>query len=168
MRIGCGAGRASQADREPERAASTGLAVDADRPAHALDQPLADRQPQAGPAKLARRRAVGLGERLEEPCRGFRADADAGVGHFEAHRGVQSSGDRSTSCVRTTTSPCSVNLTALPTRFISTCRMRPASPSMPSGTLRVAQRRQLQALGVRLLGQQLDHVLDGFLHVDRG
>ena len=33
----------------------------------------------------------------------------------------------------TVTEPSSVNLTALPTRFIAACRMRPASPEKPRG-----------------------------------
>src|SRR5206468_17551 len=35
---------------------------------------------------------------------------------------------------RTTTSPCSVNLMALPMRLSRTCRSRPASPTRASGT----------------------------------
>ena len=43
-----------------------GRALDPDLAAHQLDELLGDRQPQAGAAVLARRRAVGLGEGLEQ------------------------------------------------------------------------------------------------------
>ena len=52
--------------REVERAAATGLALDPDAAAHHLDELRRDRQAQAGAAVAARRRAVGLRERLED------------------------------------------------------------------------------------------------------
>src|SRR5207248_11804730 len=42
-----------------------------------------DGQPQPGPAVLARRRAIGLRERLEDRPQLVGRDADAGVGHLE-------------------------------------------------------------------------------------
>ena len=60
-------------------------------------------------------------------------NADAGVAHVKAqHRVCVRS--RLPARTRSTTSPCSVNFTALPIRFVSTCRSRPGSPRRPVGT----------------------------------
>ena len=59
-----------QVDLEPEGRALADDAVDADPPAHGLDDLLGDRQAQARAAELARDRGVGLGEAVEQ-----RADA---------------------------------------------------------------------------------------------
>ena len=53
------------------------------RAAHQLDQLRGDRQAQAGAAVPARRRAVGLRERLEDLPLLRRRDADAGVADDE-------------------------------------------------------------------------------------
>src|SRR5262245_58220832 len=82
VRVG-GAGWLAIAQGEPERAAASGLALDADLAAHQVDQPLRDRQPETGPAVLARRRAVGLPEWLKEQGLHARLDADPGVGDAE-------------------------------------------------------------------------------------
>ena len=92
-------------------------ALDADRPAHRLDELLADHEPEPGApgAPLA-----GLGERAEEPRAILGGDADALVG------------DREASAPRVDAerhSPASVNLIALPTRLPSTWRSRIASAS---------------------------------------
>ena len=55
-----------QQRREVERAAVSLLALDPDAAAHQLDQALRDRQAEAGAAVLPGRRAVGLGELLED------------------------------------------------------------------------------------------------------
>ena len=95
--------------------------------AHQLDQLRADRQAQPGAAVGARGRAVGLGEGLEDDALLFRRDADAGVADGEMQQDVVVAVwlPRVT---RSSTSPRSVNLMALPTRLTSTCRSRPASP----------------------------------------
>ena len=53
------------------------------RAAHQLGEALADRQAEAGAAVLARRRRVGLRERLEQPAHALGGEADAGVAHGE-------------------------------------------------------------------------------------
>ena len=69
-----------------ERAAAAFLALDPDPAAHAFDQPGRDAQAQAGAAVLARRRSVGLLERLEDVRLLVRGNADAGVLHLEVQR----------------------------------------------------------------------------------
>jgi hypothetical protein len=70
--------------RHLEQRALPRLAVHADRAAHQLGQPLADRQAQAGAAVLARGGRVDLRERLEQPRQVLGRDADAGILHREA------------------------------------------------------------------------------------
>ena len=71
---------------ETEGAALARLAADADLAAHQTYQMLADRQPEAGAAKLAGDRGIGLGERLEQPGGSFALDADAAVAYRELQR----------------------------------------------------------------------------------
>ena len=59
------------------------LAAQRDASAQQRDQPHADRQPETGAAKAARRRALGLGEGLEQAGLVFRADADAVIRHLQ-------------------------------------------------------------------------------------
>ena len=61
----------------------------------------------------------------------------------------------------TSTSPSSVNLMALPTRLVSIWRNRPGSPRRAGGHVGLDQHSQLDALLVRLDGQQGHHVLQG-------
>src|SRR5437660_7434921 len=68
---------------EGERAARAGLALQPDAPAHQLDEPPRDREPEPGAAVLARGRHVGLGEGLEEAGRLLSGHADPGVAHGE-------------------------------------------------------------------------------------
>jgi hypothetical protein len=78
-------GRRAQAEfhGEPEHAAASGPRLHADPAAHQLGQSLRDREPQPRAAILARRRAVGLAERLEDGLGLVGGDADAGVGDGE-------------------------------------------------------------------------------------
>ena len=78
------ADRLAEVELEPERAAAARLALGADRSAHQLDQLAGDREAEAGAAVVARRRGVGLRERLEHAVERSRVDADAGVGDLEA------------------------------------------------------------------------------------
>ncbi len=73
----------AEPDREEERGPDAGLALEPDAAAHQLDQPAADRQPEAGAAVLARGGHVGLRERLEQLRRLLRRHADARVAHRE-------------------------------------------------------------------------------------
>ena len=122
--------------REGEGAAPARLALHGDRPAHQGHQPGGDRQAQAGAAVLPRGRGVLLLEGPEDPLLLVGRDADAGVAHREAQRSTAppSAAFAGDLRPRTTTSPSSVNLMALPTRLSSTCRSRPASPTRASGT----------------------------------
>jgi len=79
-----GATPAAQCTVNQKRLAATRLAVDPDRPAHQLDELLADRQAEAGSAIAARRRAVCLDEAGEQRIAHLGRDADAGVGDLDA------------------------------------------------------------------------------------
>ena len=59
-----------------------------------------------------------------------------------------------------------VNLTALEIRLVSTWRRRPASPRTTAGTCSSTQTRQLDALGVRLVGEHRGRVLDHLAQVE--
>ena len=127
-----------------------GVALDPDPAAHQLDQPRGDGQAQAGAAVPPRRRAVGLREGLEDRrlllgagcrCR-CRVTAKCSADPPAARpflRGVGLDAE-------TTTSPCSVNLMALPTRLTRICRSRPGSPTSASGTSGGDVAGQLQPL----------------------
>ena len=71
--------RRHQVERDGEGRAGAGRALDRDVPAHELRQAADDRQAEASAAVASRGRAVGLGERLEEPRLLRLAHADAGV-----------------------------------------------------------------------------------------
>jgi hypothetical protein len=72
-------------DREPERAPATRPLGDADLAAHQVHEVAADRQAQSRSAELARRRAVGLRERLEERGPDDLGDPDPRVFDLEPH-----------------------------------------------------------------------------------
>ena len=74
--------------------------------------------------------------------------------------------DRDSTATLTTTSPRSVNLTALPTRLTRTCRSRPASPTRTSGTSAADLAGQFQPLLVRPQGQRLQGVAQGVAQVE--
>ena len=120
--------------REGEGAAPARLALHADRPAHQADQPRGDGQAQPGAAVLSRGGVVRLLEGPEDPLLPVRRDADAGVLTTKRRTASPSDAGPSAASTRTTTSPCLVNLIALPIRLSSTCRSRPASPTRASGT----------------------------------
>ena len=71
----------AEPDREVERRPGAGLAFEPDAAAHQLDQAAADRQAETGAAMLARRRHVGLRERLKQLRRLLGRHADPGVAH---------------------------------------------------------------------------------------
>ena len=62
-----------------------GSTLDGDAAVHEVGELAADREPQAGAAEAARRRLVGLRERLEDLVQRGGVHADAGVGHGEPH-----------------------------------------------------------------------------------
>jgi hypothetical protein len=65
---------------------SPGLAFDAYLAAHQFHKLLGDRQPEPGPAVLARGGRVRLGERLEQTGALLVCHADTRVFYLEAHR----------------------------------------------------------------------------------
>ena len=71
-------------------AAFAGLAFHTNMPPHERDQPAADGQPQSRAAKATCRRAVGLGERLEDLSLMLWRYTDAGVadGKVNSHASV--------------------------------------------------------------------------------
>ena len=73
--------------RQPdgERRAAPGGALQRDRTLHQLDQRVADREPEPGPAEAPGRRGIGLRERPEQPGLHVRVDADAVVDHDQLH-----------------------------------------------------------------------------------
>src|SRR5262249_7132539 len=62
-------------------------AVDANLPAHDLDQPFRYREPKTGTAEFAADRAVDLTESLKQAMLLVLADADAGIRHREGQPG---------------------------------------------------------------------------------
>src|SRR5712692_5515704 len=69
---------------EPERAALSRLAVHPDLAAHQLHEAPADGETESGPAELARGRAVGLAEWLEQARSGLGRNSDAAITHGNA------------------------------------------------------------------------------------
>src|SRR5204863_5583380 len=68
---------------EMESATLASFALDPNMTAHHLDQPLRNCKPQTGAAVLARRRTIGLGERLEDARLFLFRHADAGIADGE-------------------------------------------------------------------------------------
>ena len=122
--------------REGEGAAPARLALHGDLPAHQGHQPGGDRQAQAGAAVLPRGRGVLLLEGPEDLSPACRAGCRCRCRAPRSAGSTSSVGRRCSpaTSTRTTTSPSSVNLMALPTRLSRTCRSRPASPTRASGT----------------------------------
>ena len=139
---------------EPEDGAASGAGIDADLAAHGFDQALGDGQAQARAAEFAGMAGIGLDEFLEDFLALLRRHADAGVAHFEAQEVASRPSDIATS---TQTPPFSVNLTALPTRLVSTWRRRTSSMRMVSGTSRRHHGDDLDALGMGARAQKLGH-----------
>src|SRR5262245_51716709 len=75
--------------REIERRSLAQLGLDPDAPAMHLDDALRDRQPQTGPALLARTRIVGLLELLEDFRLIGRGNAGSGVAYRDRERSVR-------------------------------------------------------------------------------
>ena len=144
--------------REPEGAALPGCAVDTDRAPHGGGETLGDGQTQARAAVLARGRVVRLRKRLEQASLGVRRDANARV--RDAMRSSVVSAVTSSSVVRTTTSPCEVNFTALPTRLVRIWRSRPGSPATRVATSGWITHASSSPLPAARLGQHFQHVLD--------
>jgi hypothetical protein len=74
--------------REMERAALAGLTLEPEAAAQQCDEARRNRQTQAGSAIVARRRAVGLHEGLEDRRLLFSRDTDPRIRHAEAYGGV--------------------------------------------------------------------------------
>ena len=130
---------------EVERAALAGLALQPDASAQQRDEVRRNRETQAGASILARRRAVGLDERLEDRLLLLLRHADAGIRHAEPQRWRRASVCVSASTV-STTSPCSVNLMAFPMRFVTIWRRRLGSPTSGGRHVGTDVTGQLQSL----------------------
>jgi hypothetical protein len=74
-----GIAEARKRNADAEGSARSGNALDRDRAAHALDDPLGNGQAQAGAAVFSCRAAVGLLELRKNPCLVVGRNADAGV-----------------------------------------------------------------------------------------
>jgi hypothetical protein len=87
----------------------------------------ADREPEAGAAIAAGGRAVGLCERGEQARLDFLRDPDAGIGHADVQpvRGGKADLHHDLAAF--------VNLTALASRLVNTCRKRKGSPETACG-----------------------------------
>ena len=131
-------------------------------PPISCDQLLADRQAQAGAAVLARRRVVGLRERLEQLAGLLVGQADAGVAAPRSAAACRSARARRLR-PSASISPRSVNLTALPTRLFSTCVSRIGSPTSSVGTSGAISNEQLQALVLDLRAEQVGDVVQRLL-----
>ena len=73
-----------QAQLAPCGGARARLTVDPDAPAHQLDQPATDRQPQAAAAEAPVGAMLDLGERRKHPANITGPNPDAGINHAEA------------------------------------------------------------------------------------
>ena len=80
----CARPAAPKRRREDERRADARRALERQVAAHHAGEAAADREAEARAAVLARGRAVGLAEGLEQPPLLLRRDADAGVAHADA------------------------------------------------------------------------------------
>ena len=78
-----------------------------------------------------------------------------------------SSPDSCPGATSTSTSPCSVNLIALPTRLRRTCRRRPGSPTSGIRHVRQNAAGQLEPLLVGARGQQANGVFDDVADAER-
>src|SRR5262249_56541395 len=74
-----------QFDREAERGAAFGAAVEADLRTHALNDARGDRKPKPGAVVSARKRAVALLEFVEDPRLRLGVDAGAGIADDKSH-----------------------------------------------------------------------------------
>ncbi len=146
-----------------ERAADARLARERDLAPEQAHEVPADRQAEAGAAVLARRRAVGLGERLEHRRLQLLLDADPGVADADREHAVgvreplvgrvPARPARARSAARR--SPCSVNLNAFESRFLSTWRRRWGSVTIDAGKRLVELDREAAAPAPRRPGSKL-------------
>ena len=118
-------------------------------------------RPKPGAAVQPRGRLVGLFEGLKDQPLLFVRNANAGVRDGEVQADLVG-GLILERIARATTSPCSVNLIALPTRLTTICRSRIGSPTSTSGTSGMNVAGQFQALGVSAIAERLDRVAQDF------
>ena len=146
-----------QSRGEPERAARSGDALDADRASHHLHESLGDREPQTRPSVPACRRAVGLRKGLEQPLAVLGRDADAGVGDRKANQGVVI-GLLDEGAVHDDFATLG-ELHRVADEIREDLPQTSGVASHPRREVRVRQVRELQALSVGAFGEQLEHVL---------
>ena len=151
--------RGVERHREMERAARARRALQPDASAHQLDQRRRDREPEAGAAEPARRRpSAWLNASKTVACL-LRRDADAGVGDAEVQPGAARR-SRASSRTATITCPRSVNLMALPTRFVRICLSRTGIADDARGHVGRDVDEDLEPLLCGADGQRLQRVAD--------
>ena len=142
------------------------LALDPDPAAHHLHEPREIVRPRPVPPYW---RVVELSAwvkaRRSRACFSAR-DADAGVAHREVQHDVAVGARRVGRRRVTTTSPCSVNLMALPTRLIRTWRSRPGSPSSTSGTSGATSQTSSSPFWCARSAERLDGVAERVAQVE--
>ena len=151
---------APEPDREPEGAADARACCP-----RRSRRPSARRAAGRSPAPGRSRRGAGWTSRPPGRTPGtagelLGGDADAGVGDLDPQQSYSAVLGSSWRSRRTWTSPRSVNLIALPTRFTSTWRSRDGSPWARAGHVVVDQGGQVEAARPRLLGQQVHDLVD--------
>jgi len=161
-RTGRGRGRVRgpslEAHGEPEGAAAAGAADDVDLAPHQGDEPLRDGEAEAGAAVAAAGRAVRLDEGLEEARLqlGFDADAVSRTSKWT----TTASPAGSSRVTRSTTSPVSVNLTALPDEVGEDLAQPPGVALQRVRDVVADEAQQLEPLGLRGLGEGAEHLAD--------
>ena len=149
----------AEAGGEVERAAAAHLALHPDPPAHQLDQPRGDGQPQARaavPAGRARCRPARTPRRSPPACPAgmpMPVSRDGEVQHDFLVGRCDSGVD-----VEDAPRPASVNLMALPTRLTTICRSRWESPTTMARHVGVNVAGQFQPLAVGAEGERLQRV----------
>ena len=140
---------------------------DADVPAHQLHELLRNRQPQPRAAVVARGGTIHLAELLEKQLAASRRNADAGVAAPETRMVGLPLGPRCSQFHRDhAPRRARVNLMALPTRLVTTCRMRPRIAARSAGTSGGIFQHQVEPLSLGLRGQHLVHVFDQLPQVE--
>ena len=151
--------------RRPKRAVKwkvlprPGFALDPSAPAHQLDEPRRDGQPQAGAAVRAASSSRRPARTASKIARCLSGGMPMPVSRTATSQASLVAGCRLTpSDAAPRPRRSSVNLMALPTRLTRICRSRPGSPTRASGTSGGDVAGQLQALLVRPGGERLHRV----------
>src|SRR5712692_6898772 len=147
---------------EPERAALSRLAVHPDLAAHQLHEAPADGETESGPAELARGRAIGLAEWLEQARSGLGGNSDAAITHGNAQldivRGLVRDFDRGHHLAALR------ELDGVSDQIDQHLAEATGVATQGGRDRRVDARQELDSLAVGALGEQLGRFLDGGGH----